>query len=302
MNTNTKKQHYVWRKYLNPWKLNTEEKRLWTLIIKTNKVDYISLMDVAQSSNFYKINELSPIEIEACRNLANQLPSFIKPFAETLLKGYEAISNNMMSEADKKEFSLHAIENMQSHFERMGIELLNCNNIDDLRKIQNKYQAIIFLCIQYCRTYKMREAGIVGYKDDPFKSELYNKAFPFISLLVATSLGHNLVVGNPKTRYIFVKNDTSVPFITCDQPVINLKKDDVDKNGDIKDIEFFYPISPSRAIIISQNTLLDEYSEILADKSFVEDKNKKMCENALLFIFANNEAILNEIKWNRSLR
>ena len=56
-----------------------------------------------------------------------------------------------------------------------------------------------------------------------------------------------------------------------------------------------YPISPSRAIIISQNHLLDEYSEILADESFVEDKNRKMFENASLYIFANDKEILNEM-------
>ena len=36
MNTETKKQHYVWRKYLNPWKLSPEERKVWTYIIKTN--------------------------------------------------------------------------------------------------------------------------------------------------------------------------------------------------------------------------------------------------------------------------
>ena len=295
MNTDTKKQHYVWRKYLNPWKLNAEEKKVWTLIIKTSKVDYISLMDVAQASYFYKMYELSPIEIKVCRNLAMQFPSFVQPFAETLLKGYEAISYDMMAKNDKRDFALHSIDHMQTNFEKMGSPLLNCKCLDDLRNIQDKYQAIFYLCVQYSRTYKMREAGIVGFKDYPLKSELYKKAFPFISLLMATTLGHNLAVGNPNTRYIFVRNETSIPFITCDQPVINLKKDDIDEDGYAIDLDLYYPITPSRAIIISQNHLLDEYSEIIADKSFVEDKNRRMCQNASLYVFANNKEILNKI-------
>ena len=296
MNMEAKKQHYVWRRYLNPWKQNPEDKKIWTFIIKYNKVDYVSLMDVAQASYFYKMYELSPIEIQVCRNLAMQLPYFVQPFAETLLKGYEAISYNMMAENDKRDFALHSIDHMQTHFEKMGSPLLNCKCLDGLRNIQDKYQTVFYLCVQFCRTYKMREAGIVGYKDFPRKSELYKKAFPFISLLTATTIGHNLVVGNPNTRYIFVRNETSIPFITCDQPVINLKKDDVDEDGYAKDLELYYPISPSRAIIISQNHLLDEYSEILADESFVEDKNRKICENASLHIFANNEEILRGIR------
>lgn len=295
MNTDTKKQHYVWRKYLNPWKLNAEEKKVWTLIIKTSKVDYISLMDVAQASYFYKMYELSPIDIQVCRNLAKQFPSFVQPFAETLLKGYEAISYNMMAESDKRDFALHSIDHMQTQIEKMGTPLLNCKYLDDLKNINDKYQAIFYLCVQYSRTYKMREAGIVGFKDYPLKSEMYKKTFPFISLLMSTTIGHNLVVGNPQTRYIFVRNKTSIPFVTCDQPVINLKNDDIDEDGFVKDFELYYPISPSRAIIISQNHLLDEYGEILADESFVEDKNRKMFENASLYIFANDKEILNEM-------
>ena len=47
--------------------------------------------------------------------------------------------------------------------------------------------------------------------------------------------------------------------------------------------------------MISQNAQLKEYSEIIADESFVENKNRKMCENASLFIFANNEEMLRRI-------
>lgn len=206
----------------------------------------------------------------------------------------------MMSETDKRDFALHSIDHMQTNFERMGTPLLSCNSLDDLKNIKDNYQAVFFLCVQYCRTNKMREVGIEGYKDYPMKSELYKKVFPYISLLVATTLGHNLVVGNPNTRYIFIRNETSIPFITCDQPVINLKKDDVDENGFAKDLEFYYPISPSAAIMISQNGQLEEYSEIIADESFVEDKNRKMYENASIFVFANKEEILQRIMMSRN--
>jgi hypothetical protein len=52
--------------------------------------------------------------------------------------------------------------------------------------------------------------------------------------------------------------------------------------------------------MISQNAQLEEFSEIIADESFVENKNKKMCENASLFIFANNEKILQRIMMSRT--
>lgn len=295
MNTEVKKQHYVWRYYLNPWKKNLKEKKIWTYIFEANKVDYVSLMDVAQESFFYKMYELSPVEILACWNFAKQFPPFMWSIAESLLKGYEAISNNMMSESDKRDFSLHVLDNMQTNIEKMGRPLLSCHSLEDLRNIPDKYQAVYYLCTQYSRTKKMRENGINGYIQlkKPLLSELYRKAFPYISILMATKLGHSIAVANPNTRYIFVKNESSIPFITCDQPAINLKIDEVDDIGDVQDFELFYPTSPSTAIMIVFDPQLEEYSEIIADDNFVDDKNKKMCKNALSFIFANGKDILN---------
>ena len=65
----------------------------------------------------------------------------------------------------------------------------------------------------------------------------------------------------------------------------NLKIDELDDNGDVQDFELFYPTSPSTAIMIVFDPQLEEYSEIIADDNFVDDKNKKMCKNALSFIF-----------------
>lgn len=294
MNTETKKQHYVWRHYLSPWKLNSKEKKIWTYIIEATKLDYISLMGVAQESYFYKMYELTPIEIYACRNFAKQFPPFIWPIAEGLLKGYNAISINMMSEAEKKDLSHHIIDNMHTSIEKLGKPLLNCRTFADLKSIPDIYQAVYYLCVQYCRTKKMRENGIQGYKkqNKPLLSELYRKAFPYISIIIATKLGHSIAVANSDTRYIFVKNESSIPFITCDQPVINVRKDELDDNGEVKTFEMFYPTSPTTAIMIVFNPELEEYSEIVADEYFVDNMNKKMCENALSYIFANSEEIL----------
>lgn len=300
MNTNVKKQHYVWRNYLSPWKLNPKEKKIWTYVFETNKVKYISLMGVAQESYFYKMYELTPIEILACWNFAKQFPPIIWPIAESLLKGYEAISNNMMSETDKRDFLLHVLDNMQTSIEKLGKPLLGCRTLEDLKNIPDKYQAVNYLCFQYSRTKKMRENGIQGYKEQnkPLLSELYRKAFPFISIIMATKLGYSIAVANPDTKYIFVRNESSIPFITCDQPAINTRIDELDDSGNVKAFELYYPTSPTTAIMIVFNPQLEEYSEIIADKDFVDDKNKKMCENALSFIFGNSENILKKCIFN----
>lgn len=288
------KQHYVWRYYFNPWKLEPHDKKIWTYIFEAKKVDYISLMGVAQESFFYKMYELSPVEINACWDFAKQFPPFIQTTAKALLDGYVAISNNMMSETDKRDLSLHIIEGIHTHIEHMGTPLLNCRSLEELKNIPDKYQAVYYLCVQYSRTKQMREFGIQGYKkqNKPQLSELYRKAFPYISLLIATKLGHSIAVASQDTRYIFVRNESSLPFITSDQPAINTRKDELDENGDVKAFELFYPTSPTTAIMIVFNSELEEYSEIIADEAFVDRINRKMCDNALSFIIGNSKDVL----------
>lgn len=84
----TKKQHYVWRRYLAAWKNDSDDKDVWTCILKTNTIRKIGLMDVAQSSYFYKMEMLSDEELTFLKKFSDSLPKGTKVIAETLLAGY----------------------------------------------------------------------------------------------------------------------------------------------------------------------------------------------------------------------
>ena len=55
-----------------------------------------------------------------------------------------------MSETDKRDYSLHAIDNMQTHFETMGSPLLKCKSLCDLKNIRDKYQMVFYIQTKMC--------------------------------------------------------------------------------------------------------------------------------------------------------
>ncbi len=55
----TKKQHCVWRRYLRAWKVNPDDKDIWTGFLQIGELKKVALMGVAQSSYFYKLEVLN---------------------------------------------------------------------------------------------------------------------------------------------------------------------------------------------------------------------------------------------------
>lgn len=295
-----KNQHYVWRRYLKPWTIERKGKQIYTYFIDSDEIGKTSLKNVAQERFFYEIQDLSEIELIAARKYVNTFPSFTRTYADTFLLSYEAVSKGLMSDSDKFEFAKNSFEKILTIVERHGINLLNCKDIKELKEIPNLDQCIFYLCIQYCRTKKMRMNGINGLVDRPLAGQLFDKLFPLTSILFGTTLAHNIFVGNCNTKYIFIKNETSSSFLTSDQPAINLLSDDLDEEGYAKSFELYYPTSPSTAIMITFKPEIEKFSEIIADEACVKYLNTKICENALSFIFADKEDYLYYLRTNNT--
>ena len=91
-------------------------------------------------------------------------------------------------------------------------------------------------------------------------------------------------------QFVFIENKTTNFFITGDQPVFNLLGDKVDENGDVLDLEFYYPITPNHALLVHfRNDQGDKFLNQSADENLIEHLNKKVFENSDFFVFANNK-------------
>ena len=118
---------------------------------------------------------------------------------------------------------------------------------------------------------------------------------------MATNVAMNVSL-DPNLRIRFFENSTDKSLITSDQPISNLLADDIDTDGNVRKLEFYYPLSPSSAIAIhfesSQNKLVEN---ILLTEPMVQYFNNYQLDNSLKFVFANNIEQLERMKSTQQL-
>ena len=92
-------------------------------------------------------------------------------------------------------------------------------------------------------------------------------------------------------HFVFIHNNSSLPFITGDQPIINAKGNESDENGFAKELELYYPLSPTAAFVIVFNAG-DRFSERIVDENYVRERNTLIMQESELYVFANQIDVL----------
>lgn len=90
--------------------------------------------------------------------------------------------------------------------------------------------------------------------------------------------------------YIYIINNaTNTPLITCDQPVINCTTTYNTSEWE-HNLELYYPISPSKAILITKTDTGTEWSAAMVEKF-----NTKMIDASYMLVFTNSQKRANII-------
>ena len=88
-----------------------------------------------------------------------------------------------------------------------------------------------------------------------------------------------------------IHNKTTLPFITSDQPVINLK---YEKGKELKEFVIFYPLRPDMAIIVNDESK-DRTKEI-DNKNIIDNYNCKMTEHFDKYLISDKKEVLEGIR------
>jgi len=300
-----KRQHYVWRQYLRSW---SSKDRICTLLKEKNEVRTTGLMGVAQERYFYRLQELSISEFELLEGLISKSHHSVQGLLNDFLIPYRAFTDiskkikgskpNEKIESELREIEINTLEKIHEKFETDGAKLISCRSQEDLKQIlsnpDDRNSALIFLCVQYYRTNKVKNDVINSFKDDG-KMDI-SKIWNIVTLIMSFNTARNIAI-DEKLRFRYFENQTNIPFVTGDQPVLNIKQNEKDEYGNVKDLEFFYPLSPLNAISVHfENSQTEQIEKILISQPMVEYFNDFVIENSLKFSFCNNEEYLNKKK------
>ncbi|WP_189606376.1 DUF4238 domain-containing protein [Salinimicrobium marinum] len=293
-----KRQHYVWRNYLRSW--SNSKDIIPALIKKEKKIATPNLMGVAQEKFYYSLVEFTVEEEivlkQLISNLSNDDTKEIYQQYFDLFTTYSRFKRILeskdlptkhKSEIEEKLdlMKINLMEDFHSDFESFGHKLMLVQKPEDLMFLEDEeylIKTLIFLCFQYVRTKKMKNTFSQKFENH---LTILPKYFHVLSFVLATGMANGLRFYK-QTKFIFIENISKVDFITSDQPITNLLEDERDELGNIKSLEFYYPLSPKVALKIHYKDEGLKFDHIKATEEKVNCLNHIVFNRSEDFIFA----------------
>ncbi len=269
-----RRHHYVWKKYLKSWSVDG---CIWCL--RDNEIFQSNPKNTGLENNFYEFKGLSSADIEfiekeiikpSSKKLQELNRGWLKQFG-LLSEAIEIYEKNDYSdpllETKLDELKHNFEEDIHSEIENNAIEYIDSilrQDISFCSSEKSYVNFLFYLCVQYMRTKKIKQGILKEFQD--IKSINIENCWSVMRWILSQNMGYSLFLN--RSRLVLVMNETPTYFITGDQPVINTY--DADKNCDKNQdrLEFYYPVSPNIAILISNK---EEYKN-LSKISITEDK------------------------------
>lgn len=294
-------------------KLNDDEKNFIELLMTSLHLTNADKSEMRDHINAYLLPFSNQTMVDALKRL-NPIPKN-HPMNEDMEK--------MFSDLDEmiKVQQINSEEDFYSEYEAEATVWFNrivdgdvefyYSNEPDMTETGNQLSAhherdefLNFVCIQYFRTMGMRKV----LTDNIQNMILYTKQYlnnttdkkpmnfnpnnvnpehilPHMIWIMQAKCSARLSGRNADLQ--IVRNRTDLPFITSDQPVINIMAEVGGKAPD--EFVLFYPMNPKTAIIINGGKGEKE----LEKKSEVNELNKLIWDHAHKFVVADRKEILN---------
>lgn len=297
-----RRHHYVWCKYLRAW---ADNKKVFCL--REGSIINPNITGIALRRDFYKMHTLTEYDLKYVRMMTiGNDQGFKREIHEMRIQSYIEASQLMnsaeiwgdesndlpkLSQVIRSNF----MEDAHSDVENQGSESLDCLLNGDITFIQESKKFIdfaIFLITQWLRTKKMRDLS-VGI-NSPIKKDTLERTWTLISQMLAVNIANGIYTRMSEYSITMLNNETSLEFITSDQPVINTIK-----RGSVPapyKLELFYPISPKTAIYFGniQNTAQKKKS--IFDHTEIQNLNDLVTSNSYAQIFSSRKETLMRYK------
>lgn len=252
----TRKQHYVWRKYLAPW---TTDGRVWCR--RKDAVFRTDLMNIAQERDFYSPSPLTALDERFLRMEAagTKIRANIEIVEEEIALRrdmFAALEDAKRGGDSKRIAEVEALvhnseENYQAKIEHSGAELLDALVRGDIAWATDDAEwreFCLFFATQYLRTKRVQEhiranlesqAERLGYSVE--------RVWPISRMIDTVRLAQGI---HRNTSLVLIESTDGLEFITGDQPTFNAKAPAASPGAVPGEHEFVYPVSPKRAALL----------------------------------------------------
>jgi hypothetical protein len=319
--------HHTPRQYLLAW-ADPDERIAW---LGYGKVRRSRLTVVGGENDFYRLKELTVPDVDCLKLLIDGLqehrrdghkcflqmyllPTRLKALLEQRIEEQQQhIADRGASKDDMGDAAIararHELgvaianfnENYHASIERRFWPFLELIKQRDFSFYEDSHRAIDFirgLFVQYFRTKAVKERvlqkEIVLFED-------MERVWDVLSHIMAIEAGRSFFVDRRNFQIVVLDNDTQVPFITSDQPIINMLTGG--KSFDVPErVELYYPLSPTQAMLyLEKSTPTGKFNNPVS----IDDAhryNQMMLRHSGLQVFSNSEEYLKLLKDSRRVR
>jgi hypothetical protein len=155
-----------------------------------------------------------------------------------------------------------------------------------------------FLSLQNLRTKGVRERFLAAERERPsgfgggFSAE---RCWNIIAHCAAVNAGASLLLERKKRPLILLENDTGTPFITGDQPTVNLLG--ASRGETPRLLAFYYPVSPKLAVILDEVQERTGFPPGHVSVGQAEMLNRKIQQAAHKQVFASLRHVLEHLAY-----
>lgn len=267
MSTLKKNQHYVWQYYLGGWALDG---KVWCKRRDQINPFNTSTQNIAVERYFYQLFELTPDELDYLKITISQaihqrlreinqgwVDQFQFSFKIRKLLERAPMTPQVHNELEEqlRDFEKTHVESFHSSIEEdavIFIDNLRKQDASFLREVNTRNRFINFISHQFCRTASMRNILIDAerkvHNPSQFNVDM-ERLWPVLSIIFATNIASSIVSKGSEYKIVFIRNNSNLHFITGDQPVISLKRNDENS------LDLYYPLTPDLAMIFTADEL-----------------------------------------------
>jgi hypothetical protein len=299
------RQHHVWQQYLRAW---ATDGRLYCL--QNGRVFGAGTAVLGLGRDFYKVDALTDKDIELIKLLAfpkNQHPKLRENNARYLRYAL-ALANaaGSSAEAENEELDEHidayntnVVDNHHTFFEDGFAPLLAQSLRLDIGWYENGLNRITFLTFisaQNLRTRRVRDATIARMRDRMGLD--ISRIWNILAVIFAFNSGFSMFAEPERRSLTLVRNLTTLPFVTGDQPVINLASEGGETPPEV--LAFYYPISPRLALYLSEPERPADIPASIDGEALVMDLNLRIARASHSQIYAASANVLEDIRQRMS--
>jgi uncharacterized protein DUF4238 len=252
-----RRQHHVWQHYLKSW---ATDNQIWCL--RDGNTFCTNTINVAVDRDFYKLAALNPDDLVLIKWLViDPVNSVGKKYHQEFLAALTAparfVEQYKASSTNPEELDefldiqrTNVLEDYHAGIENSFQPLLDDILNGDLTFYSDEKRCITFLhfiCSQLMRTKRIKERAIEGTKKNGGKD--ISRIWDVISHMFAVNIGMSLYLERTRRTLALVHNHTDIPFVTGDQPVLNLHAQGTTPP---ETASLYYPVSPRLALLLTE--------------------------------------------------